>query len=112
MGPKEIEQQLLKQYKEDKYGELHKALEKGSIETDLYVGIGIEMYHPTEEEKVWCFNVFDEENMVVVSIWPKRLSGEQRLALEKAMKIARGTGYKVRDYGHLSQKQLKKLGLD
>ena len=58
---------MLKQYKEDKYGELHKALEKGSIETDLYVGIGMEMYYPTEEEKVWCFNVFDEENMVVVS---------------------------------------------
>ena len=28
----------------------------------------MEMYYPTEEEKVWCFNVFDEENMVVVSI--------------------------------------------
>ena len=45
-------------------------------------------------------------------IWPKRLSDEQRLTLDKAMKIAKGAGYKVREYRQLSQKQLKKLGLD
>ena len=112
MTPKEVEAQLVKQYQEDRYGNLHKALQKAGIETDLYIGIGIEMYHPSEEDKVWCFNVFDDENTVVLFILPKRLSHEQRKTLDKATKIVKSLDYKVRDYSQLSKKQIEELGLE
>ncbi|MDG6995728.1 MAG: hypothetical protein JRN52_07385 [Nitrososphaerota archaeon] len=110
--PKVVEAQLVKQYQEDRYGNLHKALQKAGIETDLYVGIGMEMYHPSEEEKVWCFNAFEDENMIVVCIWPKRLSPDQRKTLKKAKSIARSLDYKVKDYRKLSKNQIEELGLE
>ena len=109
---KQVEKQLLKQYKEDRYGNLHRALQRAGIETDLYVGIGMQMYHPSEEDKVWCFNVFDDENMIVVCIWPKRLSQDQRKALDEAKSIARSLDYEVKDYKKLSKNQIEELGLE
>ena len=111
MKPKEVAKHLVRQYQEDKYGKLHKALQRASIETDLYVGIGMEMYHQSEEDKVWCFNVFDDESMVVICIWPKRLTPDQRKTLKKAMSIARSLDYEVKDYRKLSRKQTEELGL-
>jgi hypothetical protein len=108
---KEVEKQLLNQYQKDRYGNLHKALQSAGIETDLYVGIGMEMYHPSEEDKVWCFTVFDDENIVVICIWPKRLTPDQRKTLKKAMSIARSLDYEVKDYRKLSRKQTEELGL-
>ena len=64
--PKEIEKRLLRQYEEDKYGKLHRAIEEAGVKTDLYVGIGIEMYCPSEEEKEFGLNVFDSENLLFV----------------------------------------------
>jgi hypothetical protein len=109
---KQVEKQLLKQYQEDRYGNLHRALQRAGIETDLYVGIGMEMHHPSEEDKVWGFNVFDDENMIVICIWPKRLSPDQRKTLDKAKSIARSLDYKVKDYRKLSKKQIEELGLE
>ena len=110
-SPKEIESSLIRQYRKEKYGKLHKLLEKAGVPTDLYVGIGMEMYYPSEEDKLWCFNVFDEQNMIVVCVWPKRLTSEQKGVLNRSVIIAKQLNYVVKDYARLSKKEIEDLGL-
>lgn len=110
--PKKIESILTKQYNEDKYGKLHRLLEKAGIATDLYVGIGIEMYYPSEVDKLWCFNVFDEKNLVVVCAWPKmRFTSEQKETLNRSVAIAKQLNYEIKDYARLSKELIQELGL-
>ena len=110
-SPKDIESSLIRQYRKDKYGKLHGLLEKAGVPTDLYVGIGMEMYYPSEEHKIWCFNVFDEQNIVVVCVWPKRLTSEQKGVLNRSVSIAKQLNYIVKDYTQLSKKEIEDLGL-
>ena len=110
-SPKEVESSLIRQYRKDKYGKLHKLLEKAGVPTDLYVGIGMEMYYPSEEDKIWCFNVFDEQNTIVVFVLPKRLAYEQKEILNRSVAIAKQLNYVVKDYARLSKKEIEDLGL-
>lgn len=109
---KKIERQLLKQYQEDTYGKLHRALQDAGVQTDLYVGIGIEMYYPSEEEKEFGLNVFDFENLVLYFKQQKRLRRESDKKLKVATQIARKLGYQVRSFDALSEKELQRLGFN
>jgi hypothetical protein len=112
MEPKEIEEQLLRQYREDKYGKLHRQLEEAGIPTDLYVGIGIEMYYPSEEEKEFGLNVFDSENLVVYFSQNRKLGDESQKKLRKTIGIAKKLGYDIKSLETMSHKELERLGLD
>lgn len=112
MEPKEIEEQLLRQYEEDKYGKLHRAIEDAGVKTDLYVGIGIEMYYPSEEEKEFGLNVFDSENLVAYFRQERKLGRESNRKLVVTIRIARKLGYQVKSFETLSEKELRRLGFD
>jgi|ERR1700730_11636681 len=110
--PKEIEKRLLRQYEEDKYGKLHRAIEEAGVKTDLYVGIGIEMYYPSEEEKVFGLNVFDSENLILYFRQEKKLGSESKKKLRVTIRMARKLGYQVKSFETLSKKELRRLGFD
>ena len=112
MKPKEIEKRLLRQYEEDKYGKLHRAIEEAGVKTDLYVGIGIEMYYPSEEEKVFGLNVFDSENLMLYFRQEKKLGSESEKKLRVTIRMARKLGYQVKSFETLSKKELRRLGFD
>jgi hypothetical protein len=113
MEPKEIEKRLLRQYEEDKYGKLHGAIEDVGVKTDLYVGIGIEMYYPSEEEKKFGLNVLDSDNLVVYFRQERKLGSEKsNEKLRVTIRTARNLGYQVKSFETLSEKELRRLGFD
>lgn len=112
MEPKEIEEQLLRQYREDKYGKLHRQLEEAGVPTDIYIGIGMEMYYPSEEQKEFGLNVFDSENLVVYFSQEKKLGRESEKKLRKTIGIAKNLGYEVKSFEILSDEELEQLGLN
>jgi hypothetical protein len=109
---KKIERQLLKQYQEDRYGKLHRALQDAGVPTDLYVGIGMEMYFPSEEEKEFGLNVFDSENLVLYFKQERKLGKESDKKLGVAIRMAKKLGYQVRSFRALSEKELERLGFN
>jgi len=94
---------LKKQYVSSNYGKLHQALLKNGIETELYIGIGIEMYYPDAYNPSFIMHVFDEDNLAIID---KREYANEPL-VKRASKIAKSLGYKVKDFDELTKKEIE-----
>jgi len=92
---------LKRQYDTDKYGKLHRALSKEDIETDLYIGMGMEMHYPDVYDPLFTLYVFDNENLVILDRRESELKDDP--ILQKVLKIAESHGYKVKEIGELSK---------
>jgi len=98
---KQIVKALKRQYKTDKYGKLHRTLSKEGIETDLYIGMGIEMHYPDVYDPLFTLYVFDKENLVILDRRGSELRNDP--ILQKTLKIAESLGYNVKELGGLSK---------
>jgi len=94
---------LRKQYMNSKYGKLHQALLKNGIETELYIGIGIEMYYPDAYNPSFIMHVFDEDNLVIID----KYEFANEPLVKRASKIAKFIGYKVKDFDELTEKEIE-----
>jgi len=98
---KQIVKTLKRQYETDKYGKLHKALLKERIETDLYVGMGMEIHYPDAYDPLFTLYVFDKENLVILDRRESELKNDP--ILQKTLKIAESLKYKVKEINELSE---------
>jgi len=98
---KQIIKTLKRQYKTEKYGNLHKALLKEGIETDLYIGMGIEMHYPDAYDPLFTLYVFDNGNLVILDRRESELKDDP--ILQKTLKIAESLKYKVKELSELSE---------
>jgi hypothetical protein len=94
---------LRKQYMNSKYGKLHQALLKNGIETELYIGIGIEMYYSDAYNPSFIMHVFDEDNLVIID---KRECADKHL-IEKAFEITKSLGYRVKDFDEITEEEIE-----
>lgn len=93
---------LRKQYMSSKYGKLHQALLKNGIEAELYIGIGIEMYHPNAYNPSFMIHVFDEDNVVIMD---RRESDIDDSKVQKTMEIAKSLGYELKLIDELTEEE-------
>jgi hypothetical protein len=70
---------LEKQYKTEKYGRLQRALRRQGVRTDLYIGLGIEMYYPSAYRPVLTLEVSDEDNKVTLYKHEPKLKNKSRI---------------------------------
>ena len=95
---------LRRPYETEKYGKLHRTLLKEGIETDLYIGFGIEIHYPNVYNPSFTLHVFDKENLVILD--KRELTNKE--ALQKMLNIVTSLGYKIKSIEELTEKEWKK----
>jgi hypothetical protein len=101
---KHVAETLEGQYKTEKYGNLHRALLKQGIRTDLYVGKGIEMYYPYAYKPILTLQVLDDENLVILYKHEPKLKDESRI-IQEIWKVAKSLKYKVMQINELPEEK-------
>jgi len=99
----QIIETLKRQYKTNKYGRLHRALLKEGVETDLYIGMGMEIHYPDAYDPLFTLYVFDDANLVILDRCESELKDDP--ILQKTLKIAESLKYEVKEISELSREE-------